>query len=144
MATCDILLQILCKVEMHTTILQNRLAQDCYLWQRYWWEHCSVVFRCVTFFSELLNMLTVDQVYHLASPASPPHYMYNPIKTIKTNTIGTVNMLGKTSALKLAICTTVSRKNVGRVFFYSLKQLELIFEIFGTQYPENHSGLTHA
>ena len=38
--------------------------------------------------------LKVDQVYHLASPASPPHYMYNPVKTIKTNTVGTVNMLG--------------------------------------------------
>jgi len=38
---------------------------------------------------------TVDQIYHLASPASPPNYMYNPIKTIKTNTIGTINMLGK-------------------------------------------------
>ncbi len=34
------------------------------------------------------------QIYHLASPASPPHYMFNPIKTIKTNTIGTINMLG--------------------------------------------------
>ena len=30
----------------------------------------------------------------MASPASPPHYMYNPVKTIKTNTVGTVNMLG--------------------------------------------------
>uniref|UniRef100_A0A914ECF5 UDP-glucuronate decarboxylase n=1 Tax=Acrobeloides nanus TaxID=290746 RepID=A0A914ECF5_9BILA len=29
----------------------------------------------------------VDQIYHLASPASPPHYMYNPVKTIKTNTV---------------------------------------------------------
>jgi hypothetical protein len=38
---------------------------------------------------------TVDQIYHLASPASPPNYMYNPIKTLKTNTIGTLNMLGK-------------------------------------------------
>jgi len=38
--------------------------------------------------------IEVDQIYHLASPASPPHYMYNPIKTIKTNTIGTINMLG--------------------------------------------------
>ncbi|TRY80978.1 hypothetical protein TCAL_02960, partial [Tigriopus californicus] len=36
----------------------------------------------------------VDEIYHLASPASPPHYMYNPVKTIKTNTLGTVNMLG--------------------------------------------------
>lgn len=39
--------------------------------------------------------LTVDQIYHLASPASPPNYMYNPIKTLKTNTIGTLNMLGE-------------------------------------------------
>ena len=36
----------------------------------------------------------VDEVYHLASPASPPHYMRNPIKTIKTNAVGTLNVLG--------------------------------------------------
>ena len=36
----------------------------------------------------------VDEIYHLASPASPPHCMYNPVRTIKTNTVGTVNMLG--------------------------------------------------
>ena len=36
----------------------------------------------------------VDEIYHLASPASPPHYMLNPVKTIKTNTLGTINMLG--------------------------------------------------
>jgi len=39
-------------------------------------------------------LIEVDEIYHLASPASPPHYMYNPVKTIKTNTVGTVNMLG--------------------------------------------------
>lgn len=39
-------------------------------------------------------MIEVDEVYHLASPASPPHYMANPVKTIKTNTLGTINMLG--------------------------------------------------
>ncbi|KAK4875601.1 hypothetical protein RN001_012023 [Aquatica leii] len=38
--------------------------------------------------------IEVDQIYHLASPASPPHYMENPVKTLKTNTIGTINMLG--------------------------------------------------
>eukprot|EP00659_Diplonema_papillatum_P011810 gene11810-18227_t len=37
--------------------------------------------------------LVVDQIYHLASPASPPHYMFDPMKTIRTNTIGTENML---------------------------------------------------
>lgn len=39
-------------------------------------------------------LLECDQVYHLACPASPVHYQYNPIKTIKTNVMGTINMLG--------------------------------------------------
>lgn len=39
--------------------------------------------------------IEVDEIYHLASPASPPHYMHNPVKTIKTNTMGTINILGK-------------------------------------------------
>ena len=39
-------------------------------------------------------LLEVDQIYHLACPASPPHYQYNSIKTIKTSTQGTLNMLG--------------------------------------------------
>jgi len=39
-------------------------------------------------------LIEVDQIYHLACPASPPHYQYNPIKTIKTNTKGTLNVLG--------------------------------------------------
>jgi UDP-glucuronate decarboxylase len=38
--------------------------------------------------------LEVDQIYHLACPASPVHYQYNPVKTIKTNVLGTLNMLG--------------------------------------------------
>mmetsp|Transcript_43687 Transcript_43687/g.107198 ORF Transcript_43687/g.107198 Transcript_43687/m.107198 type:complete len:359 (-) Transcript_43687:1386-2462(-) len=36
----------------------------------------------------------VDQIYHCACPASPVHYKYNAIKTIKTNVLGTLNMLG--------------------------------------------------
>lgn len=39
--------------------------------------------------------IEIDEIYHLASPASPPHYMFNPVKTIKTNTLGTINMLGE-------------------------------------------------
>ncbi len=39
-------------------------------------------------------LLECDHVYHLACPASPVHYQYNPIKTIKTNVTGTINMLG--------------------------------------------------
>ena len=39
-------------------------------------------------------LLEVDQIYHMACPASPVHYKHNPIKTIKTNVAGTMNMLG--------------------------------------------------
>jgi UDP-glucuronate decarboxylase len=38
-------------------------------------------------------LLEVDQIYNLACPASPVHYQYNPIKTVKSNVIGTLNML---------------------------------------------------
>ncbi|HEY9906717.1 MAG TPA: UDP-glucuronic acid decarboxylase family protein [Thermosynechococcaceae cyanobacterium] len=44
--------------------------------------------------------LEVDQIYHLACPASPIHYQYNPVKTIKTNVIGTMNMLGLAKRVK--------------------------------------------
>ena len=47
--------------------------------------------------------IKVDEISHLASPASPPHYMYNPVKTIKTNTVGTVNMLGLAKRTKARI-----------------------------------------
>jgi len=36
----------------------------------------------------------VDEIYNLACPASPVHYQYNPVKTVKTNVIGAINMLG--------------------------------------------------
>jgi UDP-glucuronate decarboxylase len=45
----------------------------------------------------------VDQIYHLACPASPVHYQYNPIKTIKTNVLGTINALGLAKRLKARI-----------------------------------------
>ncbi|MFA5775979.1 MAG: UDP-glucuronic acid decarboxylase family protein [Patescibacteria group bacterium] len=41
-----------------------------------------------------LDNITVDQIYNLACPASPVHYQYNSIRTIKANTIGVINMLG--------------------------------------------------
>uniref|UniRef100_A0A182NCX1 UDP-glucuronic acid decarboxylase 1 n=1 Tax=Anopheles dirus TaxID=7168 RepID=A0A182NCX1_9DIPT len=52
--------------------------------------------------------IEVDEIYHLASPASPPHYMYNPVKTIKTNTLGTINVLGlaKRVGAKVLIAST--------------------------------------
>ena len=39
-------------------------------------------------------MLEADEVYHLACPASPVHYQFNPVKTIKINVLGTMHMLG--------------------------------------------------
>jgi UDP-glucuronate decarboxylase len=39
-------------------------------------------------------LLEADQIYHLACPASPVHYQSNPIKTLKTSVLGTLNMLG--------------------------------------------------
>jgi UDP-glucuronate decarboxylase len=47
--------------------------------------------------------LEVDQIYNLASPASPVHYQYNPIKTIKTNVMGTINTLGLAKRLNAKI-----------------------------------------
>lgn len=38
--------------------------------------------------------LEVDQIYNFACPASPVHYQYNPVKTVKTNVMGAINMLG--------------------------------------------------
>ena len=47
--------------------------------------------------------LEVDEVYNLACPASPIHYQYNAIKTIKTNVVGTLNMLGLAKRVKARI-----------------------------------------
>jgi len=47
--------------------------------------------------------LEVDQVFNLACPASPVHYQYNPIKTLKTNILGTMNMLGLAKRVKARI-----------------------------------------
>jgi UDP-glucuronate decarboxylase len=44
--------------------------------------------------------IEADQIYHLACPASPVHYQYNPVKTIKTNVMGTMHMLGLAKRVK--------------------------------------------
>ncbi len=48
-------------------------------------------------------LLKVEQIYNLACPASPIHYQYNPIKTVKTNVMGTINMLGLAKRVKARI-----------------------------------------
>jgi len=58
-------------------------------------------------------MMVVDQIYHLACPASPPHYQYNPVKTIKTSTMGTVNMLGLAKRVKARMLLTSTSEVYG-------------------------------
>ena len=48
-------------------------------------------------------LLEVDQIYNLACPASPPHYQYNPVKTMKTSVMGAINMLGLAKRVKARI-----------------------------------------
>ena len=48
-------------------------------------------------------LLEVDQIYNLACPASPIHYQYNPVKTVKTSVMGMINMLGMAKRVKARI-----------------------------------------
>lgn len=48
-------------------------------------------------------LLEVDRIYNLACPASPIHYQYNPVKTVKTSVMGTINMLGMAKRVKARI-----------------------------------------
>jgi len=57
--------------------------------------------------------LEVDQIYHLACPASPVHYQYNPVKTIKTNVLGTLNMLGLAKRVKARFLLTSTSEVYG-------------------------------
>lgn len=45
----------------------------------------------------------VDEIYNLACPASPVHYQYNPIKTVKTSVMGAINMLGLAKRVKAKV-----------------------------------------
>jgi len=57
--------------------------------------------------------LEIDQIYHLACPASPKNYQENPIKTIKTNVLGTLNMLGLAKRTKAIILLTSTSEIYG-------------------------------
>lgn len=47
--------------------------------------------------------IEVDEIYNLACPASPIHYQYNPIKTVKTSVMGAINMLGLAKRIRAKI-----------------------------------------
>lgn len=52
--------------------------------------------------------IEVDDIYHLACPASPIHYQYNPVQTVRTSVMGTINMLGlaKRTGARLLLAST--------------------------------------
>ena len=55
----------------------------------------------------------MDEIYHLACPASPVFYQENPIKTVKTSVIGTMNMLGLAKRIKARILLTSTSEVYG-------------------------------
>jgi UDP-glucuronate decarboxylase len=57
--------------------------------------------------------IEVDHIFHLACPASPIHYQHNPIKTVKTNVMGTINMLGLAKRIKARILLASSSEVYG-------------------------------
>ncbi len=57
--------------------------------------------------------LETDEIYNLACPASPVHYQFNPIKTIKTSTLGVINMLGLAKRCKAKILQTSTSEIYG-------------------------------
>ncbi|NTW07852.1 MAG: NAD-dependent epimerase/dehydratase family protein, partial [Syntrophaceae bacterium] len=68
-------------------------------------SHLSGNYRFELIRHDIINpiYLEVDQIYNLACPASPVHYQYNPIKTIKTNVMGALNVLGIAKRTKATV-----------------------------------------
>ena len=73
--------------------------------------------------SDILEEKKIDQIYNLACPASPIHYQQNPIRTIKANTVGVINVLG------------LARKHDARILQASTS------EVYGdpTEHPQKES-----
>ncbi|MCF8381286.1 MAG: SDR family oxidoreductase [Bacteroidales bacterium] len=57
--------------------------------------------------------LEVDEIYNLACPASPVHYQYNPIKTIKTSVMGAINVLGLAKRVNAKVLQTSTSEVYG-------------------------------
>lgn len=60
----------------------------------------------------------VDEIYNLACPASPVHYQYNPIKTIKTSVMGAINTLGLAKRIKAKILQASTSEVYGDPFIH--------------------------
>ncbi len=64
----------------------------------------------------------VDQIYNLACPASPPHYQYNPVKTMKTSVMGAINMLGLAKRVKARILQASTSEIYGNPLVHPQKE----------------------
>ncbi|KAK7060145.1 hypothetical protein VNI00_000909 [Paramarasmius palmivorus] len=85
-------------------------------------------------------MIECDQIYHLACPASPPHYQYNAVKTVKTSFMGTLNMLGlakRTKARFLISSTSVDMQRCTEILKFILSPKTSTFIC------SNHSACVH-
>lgn len=67
-------------------------------------------------------LLEADQIYNLACPASPIHYQYNPIKTIKTSVIGVTNLLGLAKRVKARILQASTSEVYGDPLMHPQKE----------------------
>jgi len=66
--------------------------------------------------------LEVDEIYNLACPASPIHYQYNPVKTIKTSVMGAINMLGLAKRVKAKILQASTSEIYGNPAIHPQKE----------------------
>ena len=67
-------------------------------------------------------ILEVDKIYNLACPASPVHYQFDPVKTVKTNVIGVTNMLGLANRTKARILQASTSEVYGDPFVHPQKE----------------------
>jgi UDP-glucuronate decarboxylase len=81
-------------------------------------------------------LLEVDQIYNLACPASPIHYQYNPVKTVKTNVMGTINMLGLAKRVRASFKLRLRKFTATRSFTRRRKA------IGGTLTPSDSAPVT--
>ena len=61
-----------------------------------------------------------DEIYNMACPASPVHYQYNPIKTIKTSVIGAINILGLAKRVKAKVLQASTSEVYGILYIHNL------------------------
>jgi len=73
---------------------------------------------------DLVNpiFLEVDEIYNLACPASPIHYQYNPVKTVKTSVMGAINMLGLAKRVKAKILQASTSEIYGNPTIHPQKE----------------------